>query len=83
MAYTAFAGGDYLLASKLFEKLLGKALIDKHWKMAAKSFAKNHLTNVTWPSKEISKNELWDVSGILKDRLNQRGAQVEVLLPKI
>ena len=39
--------------------------------MSAKSFAKNHLTNVTWPSKDVSKNELWDVSGILKDRSNE------------
>jgi len=39
--------------------------------MSAKSFAKNHLTDVTWPSKDVSKNELWDVSGILKGRLNE------------
>lgn len=39
--------------------------------MSAKSFAKNHLSNVKWPSKDVSKNELWDVSGILKDRLNE------------
>ena len=39
--------------------------------MSAKIFAKKNLTNVTWPSKDVSKKELWDVSGILKGRSNE------------
>jgi hypothetical protein len=32
---------------------------------------KKYLTNVKWPTKKVSEKELWDVSGILKDRLNE------------
>ena len=39
--------------------------------MSAKLFAKKYLTNVKWPTKKVSEKELWDVSGILKDRLNE------------
>jgi hypothetical protein len=36
-----------------------------------KEFADKHLISVEWPSQKIAEKELWNVSGILKDRTNQ------------
>lgn len=40
--------------------------------MSIKTFAEKHLTNVRYPNPKTKKQQLWDVSGILKDRYNER-----------
>ena len=40
--------------------------------MSAITFAKKHLSNARFPSERTRKTQLWDVSGILKDRYNER-----------
>ena len=40
--------------------------------MSAITFARKHLNNARFPSDRTRKTQLWDVSGILKDRYNQR-----------
>ena len=37
-----------------------------------KDFIKKHLTKVKHATKKQKEKELWDVSGILKNRLNQK-----------
>jgi|TARA_R100001163_G_C5051394_1_gene188188 hypothetical protein len=40
--------------------------------MSAITFAKKHLNNARFPSEKTRKTQLWDVSGILKNRYNER-----------
>lgn len=40
--------------------------------MSLRTFAKKHLTQVHFPSDRTRKQQLWDVSGILKKRYNDR-----------
>jgi len=40
--------------------------------MSVKKFAKLYLSSARFPSDKVKKSQLWDVSGILRDRFNQR-----------